>query len=707
MSAVDAAGPLAPAPETAFTSIRTDRVVVGVALPLDAPARITSISVDGVDVLGRSRLVELQLDGELRTRVARGYRETTGGSRLRPVTHQVREWADAVRLDVVQLDQSTGVEVTSELTLLRDAAALRVRHTVRQTGATTVVLRAVSSLSLAGVAPVRSGRYSVLAGRSDWLGEGRWSSTPLIDLLPDLDLPFYQQSSRGRYAQTGHGAWTTSEMLPLGVLLDDEGGAVAWQLESGAGWHWELADDLDGVRLLALGPTDAEHRASVTLAPGESFTSVDATVALGVDLDGVAAELTMARRRARRGPVGRVPVVYNDYMNTLMGQPSTEALLPLIAAAQESGAEVFCIDAGWFAEPGGDYWTTIGDWDPASTRFTGGLGHVIAAIVEVGMIPGLWLEPEAVGLDSPAYTRLPDEAFFVRDGQRVVEQRRGHLDLTRPAARAHVDEAIDRLVAEFGIGYVKLDYNIDPGVGTDRGMGIDPGLGLLEHSRAYVDWLVDVQRRHPGLLVETCASGAMRSDGALLAAAHIQSTSDQQNALHSTPIAASAPLMIPPEQAGDWAYPAVDMSDGETALTLANGLAGRLYLSGFLGGLRDSQRDLVSQAVELHTAWRSSLGAAVPLWPLGLPAWTDDDIALVLDAGARMLVLAWSRGAGGTVRLGLPHGGRIDRIFPQGAAASIADRAIEIVLPPGPAAVVLLIESGTQSPSSTTEEVTA
>lgn len=41
---------------------------------------------------------------------------------------------------------------------------------------------------------------------------------------------------------------------------------------------------------------------------------------------------------------------------------------------------------------------------------------------------------------------------------------------------------VDRLVARYGLGYLKFDYNIDAGIGT--GLATDsPGDGLLEHNR--------------------------------------------------------------------------------------------------------------------------------------------------------------------------------------------------------------------------------
>ncbi|MEU1852203.1 hypothetical protein ABZ499_23745 [Streptomyces sp. NPDC019990] len=56
-------------------------------------------------------------------------------------------------------------------------------------------------------------------------------------------------------------------------------------------------------------------------------------------------------------------------------------------------------------------------------------------------------------------------------------------------------------------------------------------------------------------VVENCASGGMRMDGATLAVAQLQSTSDQQDPLRYPPIAAAAPTAVPPEQGAVWAYP--------------------------------------------------------------------------------------------------------------------------------------------------------
>jgi alpha-galactosidase len=82
--------------------------------------------------------------------------------------------------------------------------------------------------------------------------------------------------------------------------------------------------------------------------------------------------------------------------------------------------------------------------------------------------------------------------------------------------------------------------------------------------------------RHPGLVLENCGGGGMRSEFAMLATLQLQSTSDQQDPLLYPAIAVRPLAHILPEQAGNWAYPQPDMTDEEIIFAMAAGLAGRL-----------------------------------------------------------------------------------------------------------------------------------
>ena len=664
----------------------------------DAPLSLvvpssTHVGRDGI------ALVEVFTAAEQRARTSQAYWRSAVGGRLRVQGSQVTTDASATRAVVVQSDPLSGIEVRTTVTSPAGTAVVRIESEVRNAGRDAVVVTAVTSATV-GIGRAHDlGDITWGRAASEWLGEVRWSEVALRDELPCLSLDLHGQDARGHASLSSHGAWSSGEHVPCGYLVRSDGEALAWQIETSAGWHVDLSQTREGGVLSLLGPTDLEHQFAHELLPGETFTAVPVAVAASVhSRDGAIGELTRYRRWLR-GPAHTddLPVVYNDFMNTLMGQPTTEKLLPLVRRAAEAGAEVFCIDAGWFADPDiGDWWSTVGEWREAPARFPdGGLRRVIDEIRAAGMAPGLWLEPEVVGIDSPAASRLPDEAFFHRFGRRVQEDRRYHLDFRHPAARAHLDATVDHLVEEFGVEYLKLDYNINPGAGTERG-ATTAGDGLLGHTRAFRDWLVSVQQRHASLRIENCSSGAMRADYALLAVTHLQSTSDQQDFRLYPPIAASSPASILPEQCGNWAYPAADMGDEETVFTLVTGLSGRLYLSGFLDDLRPDQRARVAEAVELHKALRDDLADATPFWPLGLPAWDASTVCLGLRTRERDLVFVWDRDAAPAAVV-LPGVADAEAIFPAGGDpwrfAPTSD-GLAVTTPAGIGARVLQVRRG-------------
>ena len=583
---------------------------------------------------------------------------TALGAAFRLVSRQQSVVDGAARLEIVQ--SAGDLEALAVLEVLPGTAAVRSSVELRNTGDLPIVLLSVASWS-AGF--TRSGDedpfagWQLLSGRSDWLGEGRWATTSLRgELFPRLAEHLTGHDPRGSHRVASTGTWSTGQQLPFGVLSNaEQRHALAWQIEHNGSWRWEIGEDTAGGYLALSGPTANDSAWSQVLQPGETFRTVPVTIAVGADADAAVAALTRHRRASRRAhdDNASMPVIFNDYMNTLDGDPTTEKLLPLIASAAEVGAEVFCIDAGWY-DDSGHWWDSVGEWLPSTTRFPGGLHEVIDAIRDAGMVPGLWLEPEVVGVRSPVADALPAEAFLQRHGQRVMEHHRYHLDLRHPAAREHLDGVVDRLVREFGVGFFKFDYNIDPGAGTDLDAD-SPGAGLLAHNRAHLAWLDGVLDRHPQLVIENCGSGAMRMDWAMLSRLAMQSTSDQQDFRRYPPIAASAPLAMLPEQAASWAYPQPDMEAEEIAFCLVTGLLGRFYVSGYLNRMDDGQRAMVAEAIAVARSLRSEIAAATPGWPLGLPGWDDGDVALALNGDASSLVSVWHRHGAGSVQLQLPH----------------------------------------------------
>lgn len=620
------------------------------------------------------------------------------GGLLRYAGHEERSEGEDAVLQIDQVESVTGLRVRTRFAVRSGVAAVRSTTTVSvDAGHAPVTLWAVSSLATGAVVSDDINAVSVWRAECTWSAENRWSSQPLrAPGLVRTDPSARGETCRSCISAVSTSTWSSGAYVPAGAAqVTSTGRTLAWQVEHNGAWLWEVGErpgwsvhtrpwlvgseeaagpprddrSADGAYVAVLGPTDTLHSWSYRVSETDSFTTVPVSLAVGGSLDEAFGRLTEQRRATRRHhPQDDVlPVVFNDYMDTLEGDPTEAKELPLIDAAAAVGADYFCIDAGWYDDTAG-WWASVGDWQPSTARFPRGLTFVLDHIRSAGMVPGLWLEPEVVGVTSRAAETLPGSAFLQRDGVRVRERDRYLLDLRSPDARAHLDATVDRLVTELGIGYFKLDYNVTPGPGTDLDAP-SVGHGLLEHNRALLTWLDGVLDRHPDLVLENCGSGALRSDFGMLGHLQLQSTSDQQDPLLYPAIAVGSLVHVLPEQAAHWAYPQATMSEEEIVFTMTTGLAGRLYQAGLLDRMDADQLALVRAGVDVHKATRQHLARSVPRFPTGFPTWDDAWVSVAFDDGESTLLMVWRQAhAPAGVALALPHLGDaevdVEQVYP-------------------------------------------
>jgi alpha-galactosidase len=689
---------------------------VRLAIADDSPVRLVSVEPRAADQIASwpdsplvfaAPLVELAIGAEGRTGTSPNaqHRRYLASSRLRYISHVETSEGDESVLLVVQRDPASGLEVTSRLEHRPGAAAFRASTAVANRGDAAVTLRFVSSLALGGFGDASieqaPARLELTSARNAWFAEFRWQRMTLeqAGIVAIGPVGLGNDSSMGSFGVRGYGSWSTGDFLPVGAVTDRESGqAWTWQIEHNGAWQWQALDRSGRLYVGLSGPTAADHQWQEVLAPGESFTTVPVGVAVSTDgLDGALAEMTRYRRLIRRPNADNrnCPVIFNDYMNCLMGDPTTEKLLPLVEAARMVGSEYFVIDAGWYSDEAG-WWDSVGEWLPSTTRFPNGLEEVTDAITAAGMVPGLWLEPEVVGIHSPLVDRLPSGALFCRDGVPIAENGRYQLDFRHPEVVKHLDETVDRLIEQFGAGYFKFDYNINIGHGTDVG-GVAPGAGLLGHNRAYTDWLDALFVRHPDLVIENCSSGGMRVDYSQLARLSLQSTSDQTDPLLYVPISAAAPASLAPEQSAVWAYPQPEWSDDVNILTMVNALLGRIHLSGRLDILEEAELAAITEGIEVYKQIRHRIPDATGVWPLGLPGWYDPWCAVGLADEEGILLQVWRRGGDKSVPLSFPAlAGRdieVETLYPSSSPAqavwSAEKGVLQLTLPAAPSARLL------------------
>lgn len=542
--------------------------------------------------------------------------------------------------DLFTLQQKTEeVRVTTCWQFYDGICTLRAETIVENIGCELFPLQYISSFALTGLGhgtDARQGDYRVALPHNTWYGECKWKN----HLLQELGYDPVHEFSMKRINLSNTGTWASGEYLPMGSFMQPNH-AMTWQLETSASWCWEISDLGEQLYLQLSGPSWVEHQFLKKLRLGESFRSVPCAIAFSHHgFDGTIQELTKYRRSTRRLNADNLhpSVIFNDYMNCLMGDPTTEKEFPLIDAAAKAGCKYYCVDCGWYDD--GPWWDGVGEWLPSKQRFPGGITEVLDYIAKKGMIPGLWLELEVMGIKCALADQLPDECFFQLAGRRIIDESRYQLDFRHPLVITHANRVVDRLVQEYGVGYIKMDYNINAGVGTDY-QSDSMGEGLLSHTRAYLDWLDNVFIRYPELVIENCSSGGMRMEHSHLSRHSIQSVTDQTDYIKMSAIACNCMTACTPEQAAIWIYPLRDGDAEETIFNMVNAMLLRIHQSGHLPELSPERLSLVQEGIACHMSIVEELKTGLPFWPIGLAAFSDAFLCTGVDCGDKAYVAVW------------------------------------------------------------------
>jgi alpha-galactosidase len=160
---------------------------------------------------------------------------------------------------------------------------------------------------------------------------------------------------------------------------------------------------------------------------------------------------------------------------------------------------------------------------------------------------GLWFEPEMVNLDSDVAREHPQWIFDAGHGPGLPSRHQHVLDLGHPEAYDYVLERMSDLIADLRIAYVKWDHNrylLDAGH-TPSGRP-----GMRDQTLAAYRLMDDLRRRHPGLEIESCASGGGRIDLGVLERTQRVWPSDCNDPHERLEIQRWTGLLIPPELQG-------------------------------------------------------------------------------------------------------------------------------------------------------------
>lgn len=194
--------------------------------------------------------------------------------------------------------------------------------------------------------------------------------------------------------------------------------------------------------------------------------------------------------------------------------------------------DYYWIDAEWFGK--GKWHQTAGDWRVKKDLYPQGFKPISELLHASDRKFLLWFETERVCEGTPWYTEHKEWLLSVPKKNRYYnwgnsqhepewvlwESRRNQIvdndrliDLGNPQARRFITDYISYCIDEFGIDCYRHDANIAP-LEFWRALDAPDRQGITEIrwvEGLYAFW-DELLRRHPGLIIDNCASGGRRID---------------------------------------------------------------------------------------------------------------------------------------------------------------------------------------------------
>lgn len=292
------------------------------------------------------------------------------------------------------------------------------------------------------------------------------------------------------------------------------------------------------------------------------------------------------------------PILINNWEATYFDFKK-EKLLDLADEASKLGIELFVLDDGWFGNRFDDN-RALGDWVVNEEKLGGPLNDLIAEVHAKGLKFGLWFEPEMISVDSDLYRVHPDWAIQAEGRGHTYSRNQLVLNLANPDVVAYIKAAIDKILTENAIDYVKWDYNRNI---TNIGNG-DTYLTTQMQSHAYMLGLYDLvsylTEKHSNILFESCSGGGGRNDLGMMRYFPQVWASDNTDAISRLPIQYGSSYLHPTISMGSHVSASPNHQMGRTTPIETRGnvaMMGNLGYELDLTSLPESDKEVIAAQV--------------------------------------------------------------------------------------------------------------
>ncbi|WP_076459199.1 alpha-galactosidase [Limosilactobacillus caccae] len=300
------------------------------------------------------------------------------------------------------------------------------------------------------------------------------------------------------------------------------------------------------------------------------------------------------------------PILVNNWEATYFDF-TEDKLLSLAKTAKDLGIELFVLDDGWFGKRTSET-AGLGDWWVNRDRLPDGISGLSAKIHQLGMMFGLWFEPEMTNKDSDLYRNHPDYIIKTPDRHASHGRKQYVLDFSRPEVVDYVYNMMVKVLADGKVDYVKWDMNRNI---TECFSAAYPADQQGEIFHRYILGVYDLYERlinkFPQILFESCASGGGRFDAGMLYYAPQAWTSDDSDAIERLKIQTGTSYCYPTSSMG--AHVSVSPNEQLQRQTPLKTRADVAYFGAFgyeldLNSLPETDRQQIKQQVAFMKKYR-------------------------------------------------------------------------------------------------------
>ncbi len=465
-----------------------------------------------------------------------------------------------------------------------------------------IKLELLSSLSMSNLSPFNSqnipGNLLITRFRSKWAQEGRITQNPIEDFQLE---PSWKPSGAGVEKYGQRGSMPVRGYFPNAFVTDQQQG-ITWgfQLAQPNSWQIEFYR-IDEDLCLEGGLVDRDFGHWLKSVPQNgSFQTPAAylTVVHG-DYYQAAHRLVSYQQKALKNrhhtEEAEFPVSFNEFCTT-WGNPSEQSILEQLAVLKNKGIRYYIIDAGWYADKELGWENKMGDWQLSSELFPHGLKSVVEKIRAAGMIPGIWFEFETVGRDATVFKAT--DHLLKRDGIPLTIGDRRFWNMNDPWVIDYLQREVIDFLRNNEIGYLKIDYNENFGIGCDNEDSF--GEGARQALIGSQNFIRRIHEQLPDLIIENCSSGGHRMEPSSMALADINSISDDHESLCNPIVSANFLDFSLPQTNSIWAVVRQEDNLDRLFYSFCSTFLGRLCLSGDISNLRDDQSQVIEKALSFY-----------------------------------------------------------------------------------------------------------